>query len=73
MKTSVANVEYFLRYREENMVDEGVDNNSKQLLGDAQVNLDYARAQFRPDCAARAIRTNQDAERHRLSFQVPRA
>ena len=44
-----------------------------EVLCNAQDALADERAQFRADCAARAIRTAGDAEKHMLHIAVARA
>ncbi len=52
------------------MVDNVITN---EELYNAQDDLAYVRAQFCADCAAWAIRTSQNAEKHYLSIKVARA
>ena len=50
------------------------DNDSTaEALYNAQDMLAYKRARFRADCAARAIRTAADAEKHMIRIAVARA
>ena len=72
--TKVGDVEYFL-LRMDRSVGGECDNNecTAEALYNAQDTLAYERARFRADCAARAIRTAEDAERARFRISVARA
>ena len=46
---------------------------TNEELYNAQDELAFVRARFRADCAARAIRTAEDAEKHLRRIQAARA
>ena len=72
--TKVGDVEYFLRRMDRSVGGECDDNDCTAVaLYNAQDTLAYERARFRADCAARAIRTAADAEKHMNPISVARA
>ena len=73
--TTVGGVEYFLVRSMDRSVGGECDNNDStaESLYNAQDTLPYGRARFRADCAVRAIRTAEDAERACIRISVARA
>ena len=72
--TNVGDVEFFLEHMDRRVGGESSDKESPaESLYNAQGMLAFERARFRADCAARAIRTTADAEKHMCRITVARA
>ena len=74
MTTNACDVEFFLEHMDRRVGGESSDKESPaESLYNAQGMLAFERARFRADCAARAIRTAADAEKHMCRIAVARA
>ncbi len=72
--TSECDVEFFLEHMDRRVGGECSDlETPAEKLHNAQGKLAFERARFRADCAARAIRTAADAEKHKCRIAVARA
>ena len=72
--TNVGDVEFFLKHMDRRVGGESSDfETPAEALYNAQDMLVRERARFRADCAARAIRTAADAEKHMCRIAVARA
>ena len=72
--TNVGDVESFLEHMDRRVGGESSDlETPAEALYNAQDMLAVERARFRADCAARAIRTAADAEKHMCCIVVARA
>ena len=72
--TNVGDVEFFLKHMDRRVGGESSDfETPSEALYNAQDMLVRERARFRADCAARAIRTAADAEKHMCRIAVARA
>ena len=72
--TNVGDVEFFLKHMDRRVGVESSDYETPaEALYNAQDMLVRERARFRADCAARAIRTAADAEKHMCRIAVARA
>ena len=74
MTTNACDVEFFLEHMDRRVGRESSDfETPAEALYNAQDMLVRERARFRADCAARAIRTAADAEKHMCRIAVARA
>ena len=72
--TNVGDVEFFLEHMDRRVGGESSDlETPAEALYNAQDMLAVERARFRADCAARAIRTAADAEKHMCRIAMARA
>ena len=74
MTTNACDVEFFLEHMDRRVGGECSDfETPAESLYNAQDMLVRERARFRADCAARAIRTAADAEKHMCRIAVARS